>query len=177
MIEQWKPVPGYGGFYEASNQGRIRSKDRFLAKKLPNGRIWARHVKGRLMSLYEDGGGDRLAVRLVHEGIGKSVFVHKLVLLAFVGPCPQGMECCHWNGVASDNRLLNLRWDTHYENVQDQKRHGTGPKGERHPMTKFSNADITAMRCMQLRDAIVEFGISRSHFFRIRNREARTDAP
>jgi hypothetical protein len=51
-------------------------------------------------------------------------FVHQLVLEAFVGPCPPGMECLHANDDATDNRLVNLRWGTHTENVQDCLRNG-----------------------------------------------------
>lgn len=53
------------------------------------------------------------------------VFVHVLVLEVFVGPCPSGMEGCHANGDPSDNRLVNLRWDTHSANMRDAMRHGT----------------------------------------------------
>jgi hypothetical protein len=51
--------------------------------------------------------------------------VHQLVLEAFVGPRPRGMESCHNNGNQTDNRLVNLRWDTKSENNLDRVRHGT----------------------------------------------------
>lgn len=49
------------------------------------------------------------------------------------------MECCHNNGNASDNRLENLRWDTHYNNNQDRIRHGTYGRGESHVMALITN--------------------------------------
>lgn len=48
-----------------------------------------------------------------------------LVLRAFVGEPPPGTECCHdpdWN--PTNNKLTNLRWGTHKENMEDRKRHG-----------------------------------------------------
>lgn len=57
--------------------------------------------------------------------------VHRVVLETFVGLRPDGMECCHGNGVRSDNRLENLRWDTHEANEADKVRHGT-----RQPVTE-----------------------------------------
>jgi DNA-binding transcriptional regulator YiaG len=47
-----------------------------------------------------------------------------MVLETFVGPRPAGMECCHANDTQSDNRLSNLRWDTHKENCRDRARNG-----------------------------------------------------
>lgn len=51
--------------------------------------------------------------------------VHRLVLETFVGPCPDGMECCHNNGIKDDNKLENLRWDTKSNNQKDSIKHGT----------------------------------------------------
>jgi len=44
--------------------------------------------------------------------------VHSLVLEAFVGPRPEGMDGCHENDVPWDNRLSNLKWDTHSAKVK-----------------------------------------------------------
>lgn len=55
---------------------------------------------------------------------GQTTGVHRLVLEAFVGPCPEGMEALHGNAIRNDNRLCNLRWDTKSENSQDRVRHG-----------------------------------------------------
>lgn len=52
-------------------------------------------------------------------------FVHRLVLEAFVGPCPEGMECRHLDGNPANNKLDNLKWGTRKENQDDSKRHGT----------------------------------------------------
>ena len=43
----------------------------------------------------------------------------------FIGPCPAGMEARHLNDVKKDNRLENLRWGTHGDNVQDAYNNGT----------------------------------------------------
>lgn len=50
--------------------------------------------------------------------------IHRLVLEAFIGPCPLGMVACHNNGNAYDNKLSNLRWDTPRNNAIDTIRHG-----------------------------------------------------
>lgn len=62
--------------------------------------------------------------------------VHRLVLLAFVGPCPEEQEALHWNDVADDNWLENLRWGTSSENHADAARNGRIKFGDEHPCAK-----------------------------------------
>ena len=51
---------------------------------------------------------------------GKAVKIHRLVLEAFVGPCPVGMECRHLDSDKSNNRADNLTWGTPKQNMQDR---------------------------------------------------------
>jgi hypothetical protein len=68
--------------------------------------------------------------------------VHRLVLFAFIGSCPEGMECRHLNGKRADNRLENLAWGTDKENRLDQVVHGTSTDGDRSGNAKLSKEDI-----------------------------------
>ena len=77
---------------------------------------------------------------------GQTASVHILVLEAFVGPKPKGMEGCHYDGDFSNNKLENLRWDTHLANEADKKRHGTGNVGIRNPAAKLSEDDVREIR-------------------------------
>lgn len=74
--------------------------------------------------------------------------VHTLVLEAFVGPCPEGMECCHANDIGTDNNLTNLRWDTHKSNIEDAKRNNKIVHGESHPNSRLSEDDVNKIRMM-----------------------------
>lgn len=69
-------------------------------------------------------------------------FIHRLVLEVFVGFCPKGMECCHNNGKKTDNRLINLRWDTKSNNAKDAVRHGAYICGEKHYFSKLTEQDV-----------------------------------
>jgi len=73
-------------------------------------------------------------------------FVHRLVLLAFVGPCPAGMEARHLDGDPTNNRLPNLCWGTPKENKQDSQRHGTAIRGSRVGGAKLTEAHIPLIR-------------------------------
>jgi hypothetical protein len=170
-VEVWAPIPGYGGHYEASNLGQIRVKDRVVVKKhSTSGKPESFFYKGRNLSPCNSSKHGHKGVTFGFDGVVKRLSVHRLILLAFVGPCPEGMEACHNNGNAGDNRLSNLRWDTHHNNNQDRKRHGTYPNGEAHPMAKITAEQVLSVRARRLQNAAImaELGVSRSHAQRIR---------
>jgi hypothetical protein len=67
-----------------------------------------------------------LYVRVVDkDGEQSFPLIHRLVLEAFVGPCPVGMQACHADGDRQNNRPGNLRWDTCKANMADKKTHET----------------------------------------------------
>ncbi len=74
--------------------------------------------------------------------------VHAVVLSAFAGPCPDGLEACHGDGNPRNNRTANLRWDTRASNVADRRRHGTQVRGSRVFGAKLSESDIPLIRQM-----------------------------
>lgn len=82
-------------------------------------------------------------------------YVHHLVLMAFVGPRPEGMQAAHWNGDRCDARLANLRWDTPTNNCRDKIRHGTVNAGTRNGMARLTEA--RALAILGLRDAGVRY--------------------
>ncbi len=58
------------------------------------------------------------------------------------------MECCHNNGIGSDNRLVNLRWDTRESNMNDKLLHGTThpTHGSHHGNAKLCDDQVVSMR-------------------------------
>lgn len=123
-MEQWLPVVGYEGLYEVSDMGRVRSLDRAVWRDDARCRPHYVTYRGREMRLSRQAHG-YVGVILWRDGKYRNVRVHRLVLEAFVGPCPRGMETLHGNGQRNDNRLANLRWGTQEENAEDRVRHGT----------------------------------------------------
>lgn len=128
LTETWRPVVGHETFYEVSDRGRVRS----LRRVVPHGKR-TKTLQGRVLSPTAMAAG-HLIVSL-YCGIGNQgrshQMVHRLVLAAFVGPCPEGHEACHRNGYPSDNRPENLYWGTCSDNVKDALRHGTHRWGSR----------------------------------------------
>lgn len=131
MTVEYKEVPDYPGYMVGDDGGVIGKA-------------------GRPLTPYADDRG-RKRYTLSRDGLVKKYAAAHLVLLAFVGPCPDGMECCHNDGDCTNNRLLNLRWDTHSANMLDKRRHGTSPQGERGAKAKLLSSDIVAIRARRLR--------------------------
>lgn len=111
--ERWRPVPGYEGLYDVSDHGRVRSHHRE-----PN-------------TLLRQSKTPRyLTVGLAKNGERRMWHVHRLVLLAFVGPLPEGMQSRHLDGDETNNHLSNLTYGTVSQNVLDKVRHGTYRNGQ-----------------------------------------------
>ncbi|MCS5478726.1 HNH endonuclease [Corynebacterium sp. YIM 101645] len=115
--ETWKWIPGWEGYYFASDKGRVLSAYRQDGRGLNMGRvlITSTDVKGYPL------------VTLYRYGVPHTRRVHVLVLETFTGPRPEGMEARHLNGNKTDNRVDNLAWGTRSENTLDAVRHRTHP--------------------------------------------------
>jgi hypothetical protein len=80
---------------------------------------------GKPLSLVPEG-GKYLVVGLSRNGVQKRRYVHQLVMEAFIGPCPPGMQVCHTHDPnPQNNRLGNLRYDTPTGNTADKYAHGS----------------------------------------------------
>lgn len=110
--ETWLPVPGFEGFYDVSDLGRVRS--------LPRQR-----TRGCILKQHPVGVDRRMQVTLSREGAVSSKMVHRLVGEAFLGPMPEGLETRHLDGNCRNNAAYNLKYGTHAENMADQILHGT----------------------------------------------------
>lgn len=128
-LEAWRQVLGFEGRYEVSNLGRVRSLGRTetFSRILNNGvRGEVTRTKRTRLIAGGIGANGYLTVRLK----GKTFTVHRLVLNAFVGPCPDGFAACHNDGNKLNNSAGNLRWDTYQANNADRAKHGTWPRRE-----------------------------------------------
>lgn len=104
-------------------------------------------------------------------------YVHRLVLEAFVGPCPDGMECCHRDGNPQNNALSNLYWGTKSQNEADKARHGTSNHGERNGNAKITEEVAESIRLQYASGKTqpqleAETGIDQGQISRIVNNKA-----
>jgi len=111
--ERWMPVVDFEGVYEISDIGRVRRVKPGMGA-----------VVGRILRISLDSDGYE-NVHLSSPGFRRTVTVHRLVALAFLGVPDSPMEACHVDGRRTNNVLSNLRWGTHADNVRDTLIHGT----------------------------------------------------
>lgn len=148
----------YPPFPEASDVA-VRHVPRFAGYAVSDdGNVWT-CKNGRY--------GFRASWRKLKPGINKNGYRHvvlaclgrpriftvaRLVALVFLGPCPDGMEICHYDGDCKNDRLGNLRWATHAENHADSVRHGTAYTpcfvGENAPRAILNNEDVRNIRLL-----------------------------
>ena len=103
MNEQWKPIPGWPE-YAVSSLGRIQGLT--IACCTYAGKILKPVIRRRYLYVH------------LHSQHGqRKYFIHRLVLLAFIGTPSATQECNHINGKKFDNRLCNLEYVTKSENM------------------------------------------------------------
>lgn len=105
--QEWRPVPGFEGLYQVSDQGLVWSLRRTIVLKPFSNR---------------DG---YLYVALHKDRKQTTHYLHRLVARTFLAPPPDGMEILHGPGGQRDNSRGNLRYGTHAENVRESVEQGT----------------------------------------------------
>lgn len=151
---EWRVVPGFE-CYEVSERGHVRRRATF-----------GRGSTGRLLKLRCNRFG-YVTAKLYREGRPHDVFVHRLVVWAFIGPKPSPFhEVAHADGNKQNNHRTNLRWATKSENCLQKREHGAIPdiRGEKHPGAKLTEEIVHQLRRRRregafFREIAEEFGI------------------
>jgi hypothetical protein len=99
MEEQFKPIKGYEGLYEAGNLGSIKS---LITNKIlkPQSNPRGYYIVG---------------LSINNKSTSKSA--HRLVAETFILNLENKPQVNHINGIKNDNRIKNLEWVTGKENI------------------------------------------------------------
>jgi hypothetical protein len=134
--ERWAPVAGFEGLYEVSTFGRVRSTERVI-ELVDHPTLKRRTIKARILAQQTNMPSRmhnyrRLQVKLWKENRERTFNVARLVAEAFL-PNPHNMPLVlHQDDDATNNRVENLQWGDHAENVRQAVERGRFPSGQRH---------------------------------------------
>lgn len=137
--EEWRDIVGFEGMYAISNLGRVASFERYV---IGSGRKCMRYNAPRIMSPRKTKtyNGGYYTVSLKLNGHTKNEYVHRLVALHFlVQDDPSKKEVDHINCNTLDNRVTNIRWVSHSENLRNPntvKKQSESHKGNTNALCK-----------------------------------------
>lgn len=140
----------------------IRSDGTVIGRRSPRTRN-CQDCRRTLSGCIHDG-YRRYAIKM-DNGKVRHVFAHVLVLEAFVGKRPKGMDACHLDCNRQNNSLSNLRWGTRKENISDSIKLGRHQHGERSAHSKLTNDMVREIRDkvadgMGFREAGRKYGVT-----------------
>ena len=148
MLHVILPTDRARGYRESPRRTKYLAVPGFpLYRVGTNGSVWS-FASGTWLLLKPHRAGrrrDRPRVTLYKDRRGQKFFVHQLVLLAFVGPCPPGKVASHRDDDPTNNALSNLAYKTHCENMRDAVNNGKIRRGEQCPHARLKDAQIPAI--------------------------------
>ncbi len=167
VAEEWRPVPGAEGLYSVSSFGRVRSEP-----------VRTSHVgkqRGRILTCYSDRKGYPQFKICLPGSRSKTVKVHRIVALAFLGPRPVGAQINHKSGNKLDNSMGNLEYVTCQENIQHGWRTGLfsadHTRGENSHKAKLTEETVREIRRLRpvcsLSELARRFGVSKQNISQI----------
>lgn len=120
MIEEWKDIAGWEGYYQVSNTGLVRSVDRDITYTRAD-RVCTRKFSGQVLATKTNAGG-YLVVHLRNATNKKEAWplVHTLVAQNFISNIEHKPTVNHIDGDKLNNHVGNLEWST----AKEQYTHG-----------------------------------------------------
>ncbi len=117
--EIWKDIIGFEGEYQISNLSNIRSLDRPIITNNQWGEYTQIYEGRKLKGIVNTNGYVRVDLKK-----GKLYLVHRLVAIHFIPNPDNKPEINHIDGNPQNNKISNLEWCTHSENIRHADRTG-----------------------------------------------------
>lgn len=133
-MKQWRKIPNYSN-YEASTDGEIKTFN------------WKNSGIERVMKPAFDNSGYLRTMLKNDNGKYDTIKVHRIIAQTFIPNPENKQQINHKNGVKHDNRVENLEWATHSENIKHS--YATGLKsvqGELNPAAILNEKQVLEIR-------------------------------
>lgn len=135
--EIWKEGLYWEGLYEVSNMGRVRNIQRWVKSKGPGKKFLPVVIRKPQLNRY---GYPVVCLNGKPKAVLKSI--HRMVVEAFIGPIPDGMQVNHKDGNKENNHLDNLEICTGSQNQLHRHRVLGQHRGEKHPRAVLTNKSV-----------------------------------
>ena len=159
MLEEWKDIKGYEGYYQVSDCGKVRSLNRIVK----HGYSKRQAVKGRVRKNHLTLAG-YLTITLSREAKYEIFAIHRLIGLHFIKNPKNKKTINHIDGNKLNNCVDNLEWATHSENTLHAYKLGminnTGCSHKKVIQYDLNGVELNRFKSMA--DASRETGISRT---------------
>jgi hypothetical protein len=134
MKEIYKPIPNFKK-YHASNFGNIKTFN------------WKGSKKEAIMKPCKNADGYLKTILINDNGRYCSILVHRIIAITFIENISNKPHINHINGKKDDNRIENLEWCTHSENISHAFKIGLqSNKGSKNPFAKLNEQQIIEIR-------------------------------
>ncbi len=110
------------------------------------GNVWSPRTK-KFMKTHPDNSG-YLHISFYKKGKRTTRLLHRVVLETYKGPCPEGMEALHNDSDKKNNCILNLRWGTKKENMEDLRKRNIECGGTNNVAAKLTAHQVQEVRRM-----------------------------
>lgn len=121
--EVWKDIPGYEGFYQVSNFGRVKSL--FMFRYNINKKIVEKIKREKILKQHIHKSG-YMITSLSKERIRKQFYTHRLVASVFIPNLLNKPYINHIDCNPQNNCVDNLEWCTQKENINYSWKLGRG---------------------------------------------------
>lgn len=156
----WKSIPNWEGFYEASDQGEIKSIKRIITFDFYSTQI-ERVIHERIMKPYICNSG-YLEVKFRKEGLKFGFLVHRLIAKTFIPGFTDDMEVNHLDGNKLNNAVWNIAGCSASENMRHAFENGLhSGKGKTHYKCRKIRNTETGIEFNTLQEAADSIGMKR----------------